>query len=78
MLMERLLIFFCVFQVENESLKRQLYDKQQLLSQASDAMNQMDEDFKDQVNNLLLDHEEKAKELEENAQQMQKVRLPAC
>ena len=47
------------------------------MSQASDAMNQMEEDFKEQVNGLLAEQEEKAKELDDNALHMQKVSWPA-
>ncbi|XP_018007531.1 LOW QUALITY PROTEIN: uncharacterized protein LOC108665304 [Hyalella azteca] len=59
--------------VENESLKRQLYDKQQLLSQASSAITQLEEDCKLQMQQLLQDNERAVQNLQRLLQEKEHV-----
>lgn len=60
-------------QIENESLKRQLYDKQQLLTQAATAMTQLEEDYKTQLTALVTEQETRVQTMHEGAQLLQQV-----
>ncbi|KAF2364484.1 Centrosomin N-terminal motif 1 [Trinorchestia longiramus] len=57
--------------VENESLKRQLYDKQQLVSQASSAIAQLEEDYKQQMQEVLQEKDRTVQHLQEDITALQ-------
>lgn len=60
-------------QVENESLKRAVYEKQQLLGQASSALTQLEDEYKDQLSCLLQQHDVKVQQLEHTIHQLNEV-----
>lgn len=58
--------------VEAEGLKRELFDKQELLRQASTALSGLEQQFQDQLTQIKDDKDQEKGALEEKVQQMQK------
>lgn len=59
--------------METEALKRELYDKQELVRQASTALSGLEQQFQEQVAQMKGIHEQEKLQLNEKIGQLQKV-----
>lgn len=59
--------------METEALKQELYDKQELVRQASTALSGLEQQFQEQVAQIKDTHEQEKEKLQNQVQQLQKV-----
>nr|XP_053635633.1 myomegalin-like [Cherax quadricarinatus] len=59
--------------VETEALKQELYDKQELVRQASTVLSGLEQQFQEQVAQIKDQHEQEKEKLQSQVQQLQKV-----